>query len=58
MEAGFKELPINVVKGFFKVEFESYKAFLLLLRFSHKVDDFLQDNRVVRCASSWQEAAL
>jgi hypothetical protein len=29
MEARFKKIPVNIVKGFLKVEFESYITFLL-----------------------------
>jgi len=57
MKARTKELPINIIKGFLKVKFESNKAFLSFGS-PHEVNNFLQNNRVVRSAPSWQKTAL
>ena len=46
MEADVKEVPVDVIKGFFQIKFERYKT-LLPFRALHKVDYFLQNNRVI-----------
>jgi len=43
MEARIKEVPIDVIKSFLHVKFESDITFLLLGS-SHEVDNFLQNN--------------
>lgn len=40
MEARVMEIPIDIIKSFLQVKFESYVA-LLLLGSSHEVDNFL-----------------
>jgi hypothetical protein len=57
MEARAKVLPVNIIEGFLKIKFESNKAFLSFGS-SHEVNYFLQNNRVVRSAPTWQETAL
>jgi hypothetical protein len=46
METSAKEIPVDVVEGFFQIKFESYKS-LLPFRSLHEMDNFLQNNRVI-----------
>jgi len=57
MKARTKELPVNIIKGFLKVKFESNIAFLFFGS-PHEVNNFLQNNKVVRSAPTWQKTAL
>lgn len=57
MKTSIKKLPVNIVKCFLKIKLESNIAFLPL-RFPHKVSNFLQNNRVVISAPTWQKTAL
>jgi len=46
LEARLKEIPINIVKCFFKIQFQSHIT-LFLLGFSHEMNDFLQNNSII-----------
>ena len=57
LQAKIKKIPIDVIKGFLKVELESHITFFLL-RSSHVMKNFLQNNGVIRCSPTRQKAAL
>jgi len=57
MKAISKELSINIVKGFLKIKFERNIPFFPFGP-PHKMNNFLQNNRVVRSAPTLQKTAL
>lgn len=57
LEASLKNKPIDIIKSFFKIKLKSRKPLLFLIS-SHKMNDFLQNNDIVRSTSTKQEATL
>jgi len=51
LKVGFKKIPVNIIKRLFKIKLEGRITFFLL-RSSHKMNDFLQNNNIIISAST------
>jgi len=57
MKAGAEKFPINIIKSFLMVKFESDIS-LFLLGSQHKVNNFLQNSGIMRSTPTWQKTVL
>jgi len=52
-----KKIPIDIIKSFFQIELKSYVPFFPFGS-SHEVNNFLQNNRVIRSSPTRQKTTL
>ena len=57
LKSTLEEVLVDIIKKFLKIKFENNITFFIF-RPSHKMNDFLQNNGIVRSAFAWQKAAL
>jgi len=52
-----KEIPVDIIKSFLQIKLKNCMPFLLF-RSSQAMDNFLQNNGIIRSSHIWQKTAL